>query len=150
MVTLLPLFSCWCRHGFSHLNQAVPRSGVGLNELLEAALKIRKSFEKQMDHDQLYHGFGVFRVDFVVTIEATGKRQPLACLALAWQTHGNLNDHFQPIYFPCAHLYPFLHLCFLFQSSNRTLLTCLYTCVHITFRLFIDVFAKQFRMLGIP
>jgi hypothetical protein len=38
---------------------------------LEAVLKIRKSFEKQMDH-----GFGVFRVDFVVTIEATGKRPP--------------------------------------------------------------------------
>ncbi|MDR1888287.1 MAG: autotransporter outer membrane beta-barrel domain-containing protein [Zoogloeaceae bacterium] len=29
-----------------------------------------------VDHGQLYHGFGVFRVDFVVTIEATGKRPP--------------------------------------------------------------------------
>jgi hypothetical protein len=39
-------------------------------------LEIGKSLEERMDHGELNHGLGVFRVDFVVAIGATGKRQP--------------------------------------------------------------------------
>ena len=45
-------------------------------DAMEAVLKIRKSFEKQMDHSQLDHGLGVSGMDLIVAIEAARKRQP--------------------------------------------------------------------------
>lgn len=51
-------------------------NSLSCHELLEAVLKIRKSFEKQADHGKLYHGHGVLGDDFIIAIETTGARQP--------------------------------------------------------------------------